>query len=68
MASTNPVFRNGCSSNKPPLFYGEHFDLWKIHMKEHLKAQGEEIWDDVENSQFFPTSAVNSVGTTKIKN
>lgn len=36
-------------------------------MKTHLKAQGEEIWDAVQNGLFVPTSVVNSVRTAKIK-
>ncbi|CAL5197279.1 unnamed protein product [Lathyrus oleraceus] len=67
MAFTNPIFKDGGSNNKPPLFYGKYFYFWKIRMKAHLEAQGEEIWDAVENSQFVATSVVNGVGTTKIK-
>lgn len=66
-ASVNPVFKDGDINNKPPLFSGEYFDFWKIHMKAHLKAQGEEIWDVVENGHFVPISVVNGVGTPKIK-
>lgn len=67
MTSTNSISRNGGSNNKPSLFCGENFDFWKIRMKAHLEAQGEEIWDAVENFLFVPISDVNSVGTTKIK-
>lgn len=63
MASANPVFKDGGNINKPPLFSSEYFDFWKIHMKAHYEAQGEEVWDIVENGPFVPTS----VGTTKIK-
>ena len=44
-ANNNSVFRDVGSSNKPPLFCGECFDFWKIRMKAHLEAQGEEILD-----------------------
>lgn len=67
MASANPIFKEGGNNNKPPIFSGEYFDFWKIHMKTHLEAQGEEIWDAVENGLFVPTSVVNGVGTVKIK-
>lgn len=67
MASANPVFKDGGSNNKPPLFCGEYFDFWKIRMKAHLEAQGEEIWDAVQNGPFVPTSVVNGVGTIKPK-
>ena len=66
-ASTNPVFKDGGSSNKPPLFSGEYFDFWKIRMKAHLEAQGEGIWETVENGPHNPTSVVNGVGTPKVK-
>ena len=66
-ANQNPVFRDGGSNNKPPLFCGEYFDFWKIRMKAHLEAQGEEIWDAVQNGPFVPTSVVNGVGTSKPK-
>jgi len=66
-ASTNPVFKDGGSSNKPPLFSGEYFDFWKIRMKAHLEAQGEGIWDAVEDGPHNPMSVVNGIGTPKIK-
>ncbi|XP_050882935.1 uncharacterized protein LOC127086256 [Lathyrus oleraceus] len=54
-------------NNKPPLFCGEYFDFWKIRMKAHLEAQGEEIWDAVQNGPFVPTTVVNGVGSSKPK-
>ena len=67
-ASTNPVFKDGGSSNKPPLFSGEYFNFWKIHMKAYLEAQGDGIWETVENGLHNPMSVVNGVSTPKIKN
>src|ERR1044072_1802909 len=66
-ANANPVFRDGGSNNKPPLFCGEYFDFWKIRMKAHLEAQGDEVWKAVLNGPFVPTSVVNGVGTPKIE-
>jgi hypothetical protein len=66
MASANPTFRDGGSSNKPPLFSGEYFDFWKIRMKAHLEAQGDGIWNAVAEGPFIPMSVVNGVGTPKI--
>lgn len=66
-ASTNPVFKYGGSSNKPPLFSGEYFDFWKIRVKAHLEAQGDGIWETVEEGRHRPMSIVNGVGTPKIK-
>ncbi|XP_045798087.1 uncharacterized protein LOC123892341 [Trifolium pratense] len=67
MASAQPVFRDGGSGNKPPCFVGEHYDFWKIRMQAFLEAQGEEIWDAVENGPFIPTTVVNNVVETKVK-
>src|ERR1044072_1759682 len=66
-ANQNLVFKDGGSNNKPPLFCGEYFDFWKICMKAHLEAQGEEIWDAVENGPFALVCVVNSVGSSKPK-
>ena len=66
MASANPTFRDG-ASNKPPLFSGEYFNFWKIHMKAHLEAQGDGIWKAVVEGPFVPMSVVNGVGTPKIE-
>jgi hypothetical protein len=69
MASANsqPTFKDGGSSNKPPLFSGEYFDFWKIRMKAHLEAQGDGIWKAVAERTFIPMSVVNGVGTPKIQ-
>lgn len=67
MAFANPMFRDSGSNNKPPLFCGEYFDFWKIHMKAHLEAQGDDIQDVVQNGQFVLTSVANDVETTNIK-
>ncbi|XP_050909962.1 uncharacterized protein LOC127123830 [Lathyrus oleraceus] len=67
-ASGNLVFKDGGSSNKLPLIFGEYFDFWKIRMKAYLEAQGDGIWEIVENVPHNPTSVVNGVGTPKVKN
>ena len=66
-ANQNPVFKDDGSNNKPPLFCGEYFDFWKIRMKAHLEAQGEEVWDAVENGPFIPISVINGIGSVKPK-
>src|SRR3954463_8550143 len=69
MASANqrPVFKDGGSNNKPPLFCGEYFDFWKIQMKAHLEAQGEEVWEAVIQGPHVPTTVVNGVGRRNLK-
>ena len=63
--NSNPVFRDGGSNDKPPLFCGEYFDFWKIRMKVHLEDQGKDVWKVVLEGPFVPTSALNGVGTPK---
>src|SRR3954465_16026615 len=69
MASANqrPVFKDGGSNNKPPLFCGEYFDFWKIRMKAHLEAQGEEVWEVVLQGPHVPIMVINGVGSEKPK-
>jgi hypothetical protein len=67
MASAQHIFRDGGSNNKPPCFVGEYYDFWKIRMKAYLEAQGEEIWDAVENGPFIPTTVTNNVEEIKVK-
>ncbi|XP_058763525.1 uncharacterized protein LOC131636971 [Vicia villosa] len=66
-ANQNPVFRDGGSNNKPPLFCGEYFDFWKIQMKAHLEAKGEEVWEAVIQGPHVPITVVNGVGSEKPK-
>ncbi|XP_073221498.1 uncharacterized protein [Cicer arietinum] len=68
MASARLVFRDGGSSNKPPCFIGEHYDFWKIRMQANLEAQGDGIWDAVENGHHIPTTVINNKEEIKIKN
>src|SRR4030066_1253041 len=66
-SNSNIVFKDGGSSNKPPCFVGEYYDFWKIRMRAYLEAQGEEIWNVVENGPFIPTTVVNDVVQVKVK-
>src|SRR3954463_6367050 len=36
-------------------------------MKAHLEAQGEEVWEAVQNGPFVPTTVVDGVESTKLK-
>ncbi|KAK2351768.1 hypothetical protein QL285_096970 [Trifolium repens] len=67
MASAQSVFRNGGSNNKPPCFVGEYYDFLKIRMRAYLEAQGEEIWDAVQNGPYVPTTVTNNVEEIKVK-
>lgn len=65
MASAKPFLAEGPNSNRPPCFTGDHYDFWKIRMTTYLEAQGEEIWNAVQNGPYVPTTVVN--GVTGIK-
>lgn len=67
MAFANPGFRDGGSNNKSPCFVGEYYDFWKIRMKAYLDAQGNDIWDIVENGSFIPTTVINNEEQVKVK-
>src|SRR3954466_13688851 len=67
MASANLGFKDGGSNNKPPLFCGEYFDFWKIRMKTHLEAQGEEVWEVVLEGPHVPVTVVDGVASNKPK-
>lgn len=67
MASVKLFLADGGNNNKPPYFVGEYYDFWKIHMQMYLEAQGEEIWNDVQNGPYIPTIVINNEEQPKIK-
>jgi hypothetical protein len=44
----------GTSTNKPPLFDGTIFSLWKVRMRTYIMALGVDIWDLVETDYVNP--------------
>jgi hypothetical protein len=46
---------DGSSTNRPPLFDGANFSLWKIRMRTHLMSLGVDVWD------VFETGYVKSI-------
>jgi hypothetical protein len=44
----------GTLANKPPLFDGTKFSLWKIRMRTYLIALGDDVWDVVETGYINP--------------
>jgi len=46
-------FGEGASLNKPPLFYGENYQLWCIRMKFFVDSLDRKIWDVITNNAFI---------------
>nr|KYP47331.1 hypothetical protein KK1_031061 [Cajanus cajan] len=58
MVSTNFLFSEGNSINRPPIFNGEGYHYWKSRMQIFIEAIDLNIWDSVENGPFIPTIVV----------
>lgn len=67
MTSTHPIYRDGGSNNKPHCFIGKYYDFWKFCMQAYLEAQGDDIWDAVENDPFIPATIINNAEQVKLK-
>jgi len=48
MADKMP-FGEGASINKPPLFCGVNYQVWKIRMKIFINSTDKGIWESIEN-------------------
>jgi len=51
-------FAEGVSINRPPMFGGVNYALWKIIMKIFMKSIDMGIWDVVVNEHFVPMHVV----------
>nr|KYP41673.1 hypothetical protein KK1_036956 [Cajanus cajan] len=58
MASSNFLFPEGNSINRPLIFNGEGYHYWKSRMQIFIEAINLNIWDAVENGPFIPTIVV----------
>nr|KYP46180.1 hypothetical protein KK1_032224 [Cajanus cajan] len=58
MASSNFLFPEGNSINRPPIFNGEGYHYWKSRMQIFIEAIDLNIWDAIENSPFIPTIVI----------
>jgi len=47
-------FGEGASINRPPLFCGLNYQLWKFRMKIFVESLDKGIWDAIENDPFIP--------------
>ena len=58
MTSSNFLFPEGNSINRPPIFNGEGYHYWKTHMQIFIEAIDLNIWEAIEIGPFIPTMVV----------
>ena len=54
MASSNPLFPEGNSIHRPPIFNGEGYHYWKTHMQIFIEAIDLNIWEAIEIGPYIP--------------
>ena len=58
MTSTNFLFPEGNSINRPPIFNGDSYYYWKTCMQIFILAMDLDIWDAIENDLFVPKNSI----------
>ena len=56
MASTNSLFPEGNSINRPPILHGEGYHDWKTRMHIFIEAIDLNIWEAIEIGRYIPTT------------
>lgn len=51
---TGMTFAEGQSSNRPPLFNGEHYTYWKTRMRVYIQATDYKVWRVILNGPTIP--------------
>ena len=59
------IYREGTSTNKPPLLDGNNYAYWKARMVALLKAIDIKVWKSVVNDYSLPTVITNRVTVSK---
>jgi len=69
MASTNFLFPEGNSINRPPIFNGEGYHYWKTRMQIFIEEIDLNIWEAIEIGPYVPTIVNGSTtsGSTTIE-
>jgi len=47
-------FEEGASINRPPLFCGVNYQLWKVRMEIFVEFIDKGIWNAIKNGPFIP--------------
>ena len=65
MASTNFLFPEGNSINRPPMFNGEGYHYWKTRMQIFIEAIDLNIWEAIEQGPYVPSIIAGSATIEK---
>ena len=65
MASSNNLFPEGNSINRPPIFNGVGYHYWKARMQIFIEAIDLNIWEAFEIGPFIPTMVVGNATIEK---
>ena len=69
MASSNTSqFKEGHSTNRPPMFDGLNYNYWKCRMKIYLQSIVYELWNVVETKYEKPTTPFTEWTTSQRNN
>lgn len=59
MTTNTYAFNMSLFMDKPPLFNGDRFELWKASFENFIKTIDFEMWDILINVIFIPTLSLN---------
>jgi len=65
MASSNFLFHEGNSINRPPIFNGGGYHYWKTRMQIFIEAIDLNIWEANEIDPFIPTMVIGNATIEK---
>jgi len=65
MASSNFLFLEGNSINRPPIFNSEGYHYWKTWIQIFIEAIDLNIWEAIKIGHFIPTMVVGNATIEK---
>ena len=65
MASSNYLFPEGNSINRPPIFNGVGYHYWKTRMQIFIEAIDLNIWEAIEQGPYVPSIIAGSATIEK---
>ena len=67
MVSSNFLFPEGNSINRPPIFNGVGYHYWKTRMQIFIEAIDLNIWKTIEFDLYIPTMVAGNVGSSGLR-
>ena len=72
MTSSNYLFSEGNSINRPPIFNGVDYHYWKTRMQIFIEAIDLNIWEAIEIGPYIPTmvsgnTTIESLGNSGVR-